>query len=250
MAQLKLTSTLKVQQEKATILLYGDNGSGKTTFAATWPNPVFLVPGLALNEMRSLDGEDIPVVVFDSMSDLDGQVNALGKDILAGKVICNTLVVDNLTAFQLMVEEELKTSTNKDKLEFNEWGIFTTLFQRLMKALHKLPCHVLWIAHQTVRTVDDRRVGELVLTGKSKTFIPSFADMILQMEVVDLKAAGRKYRLRLCSHDIWSNIRVRTGIDRAAKFPQYLEDPYYDDLAALLGWASRETIEARKGGAK
>jgi len=244
MAVLKMMSTMDVPAERATILLYGDNGSGKTTFAATWPNPVFLVPAIAVNELRALKDFDLPVIPFAGTKDLEEQVTALGKEILGGRLRCSTLVVDNLTAFQLMVEEELKVTANKDKLDFSEWGVFTTLFKRLMTQLRLLPCHVLWITHQTVRVNDDRRVGELTLMGKSKTFIPNYADMIMQMECVDLRAAGTKYRLRIKPHDIWTNIRIRTDRATSEAFPPYIENPSYDDLAALLGWASCEAIES------
>lgn len=245
-SKLNLTSTSDCKSEYSTILLYGDNGSGKTTFAGTWPNPVFLVPGLALNEMRTLEDYDLPVVTFDTIPELRTQIGAITKAILRNELICDTLVVDNLTAMQLLVEEQLKSDANKTKLEWEEWGQFSSLFSLLMKELHSLPCHVIWITHEVVKMIDNKAVGELTLTGKSKNFIPGFADMILRMEVVDLKKAGLKYKLHLKGHNIW-NVRLRGDRDKIASLPPELIDPCYDDLAGLLDWPLRAELEGEEG---
>lgn len=243
MAELILTSTAAASSQKATVLLYGDNGSGKTTFASTWPNPVFLVPSISLNEMKSLTKSDFPVVPFDNLRQLDEQVNALGQSILAGKLRCNTIVVDNLTAMQTAIEDEMKRTSGKAKLEWEEWGRFTSVFARLLSALHQLPPHILWITHSKVVSIgQDAHKGEFTLTGKSKELIPGFADMILHTEVVDLRAAGLKYRVHLKSHGIWT-CRIRGDKQTVQGFPAYLEDPHYDQLAALMGWPSCAEIE-------
>ena len=246
-SKLNLTTTTACKSEYSTVLLYGDNGSGKTTFAGTWPNPVFLVPGLALNEMRTLEDYNLPVVTFDTIAELRTQITAITKAIHREELICDTLVVDNLTAMQLLVEEQLKADANKVKLEWEEWGQFSSLFSLLMKELHSLPCNVIWITHETVKTIGDKLVGELTLTGKSKNFIPGFADMILRMEVVDLKKAGLKYKLHLKGHNIW-NARLRGDRDKIAALPAEIVDPCYDDLAELLDWPLREVLEGTEEG--
>ena len=240
---LQLSSTDESVSQKTTVLLYGDNGSGKTEFASTWPNPVFLVPWISRNEMKTLSKHKFPVALFKNLSEMHQQVNDLGNDILKGKLRCDTIVVDNLTAMQTALEEELKVSSGKGRLEWEEWGKFASVFTKLLDALHKLPPHVIWITHQKVVKVDeDTSTGEFTLTGKSKELIPGFADMILHTTVTDLKAAGLKYRLFLKSHDIWK-CRIRGDRETIARFPPYIEDPSYDKLALLLGWRSCAEIE-------
>lgn len=240
---LQISYTSEASSQKSTILLYGANGSGKTTFAATWPNPVFLVPWISRNEMKSLASSSFPVVYFKDLKELKAQVNALGKAVLDGSLKCDTIIVDNLTAIQTALEEELKSASGKSKLEWEEWGRFASVFTSLLDSLHKLPPHVIWITHQKVVSVgQDSYSGEFTLTGKSKELIPGFADMILHSTVTDLKAAGLKYRLYLKSHDIWP-CRIRGSKDVVGAFPAYLEDPNYDSLATLMGWKSCAELE-------
>ena len=245
---LQLTTTDESVSQKTTILLYGDNGTGKTTLAATWPNPVFLVPSICRNEMKSLSRHQFFVALFSNLKELHQQVNDLGRDIMAGKLACGTIVVDNLTGMQTALEEELKATSGKAKLDWEEWGKFASVFTKLLDSLHKLPPHIIWITHQKVVKVDeDTSAGEFTLTGKSKELIPGFADMILHCTVTDLKAAGLKFRLFLKSHDIWK-CRIRGDREAVAAFPPYIEDPTYDKLAALMGWESCAEVEARATG--
>lgn len=241
---LQLSSTKDSTTQKTTVLLYGENGSGKTTFAATWPNPVFLVPEFAANEMKSLSGYDLPVLYFENRKHLKAQVEGVGREVAAGNILCNTFVVDNLTAGQLILQEELKEAANVEKMRYDEWDKLAAISKTIMLSLHKMPPHVIWITHSKVAVVDDGRVGELTLAGASKRLFPSFADMLLRMEVVDLRKAGIEYRLHLKPHDIWT-CRTRCPREASEKFPAYIVDPHYDKIAALMGWKSCAEIEGR-----
>lgn len=240
---LKLSYTDEAASQKSTVLLYGDNGSGKTTFASTWPNPVFLVPALSMNEMKSLVKHKFPIVSFDSLKELKEQVNELGKAILKGDIRCDTIVVDNLTAIQMALEEELKRTGRRDKLEWDDWGKFLSVFKNLLESLHKLPPHIVWITHQRIIKVDDTNsVGAFTLVGKSRELIPGFSDMILHATVTDLHGAGLKYRVHLKGHEIWTG-RIRGDKEKVMQFPAYIEDPCYDALAVLMGWPSCAEVE-------
>ena len=66
--------------------------------------------------------------------------------------------------------------------------------------------------------------------------------MILHSTVTDLKAAGLKFRIHLKSHDIWK-CRIRGDKNAVSAFPPFIEDPCYDQLAALMQWPSCAEIE-------
>lgn len=241
---LNLSSTKDSAGGKATVLLYGDNGSGKTTFAATWPYPVFLVPEFAANEMKSLSEMDLPVILFENRKHLKAQVEELGDAVKKGNLRCDTLIVDNLTAMQLVVQEELKKEADVDKMKFDEWNKFTAVFKGLLTSLHKMPPHVIWITHQKITTADDKRIGELMLVADSRKLFPTYADLMLHAEVIDLRKAGVEYRLHLKPHDIWP-CRMRVPRGQSTALPAYLVDPHYDQIAAFMSWPSCAEIEGR-----
>jgi hypothetical protein len=229
--------------EKTTVLLYGGNGTGKTTFAATWPNPVFLVPWIARNEMKSLAKSKILVAYFKNLRELQEQILEIGKDVESGALRCDTLVVDNLTAMQVMLKDEMLAKSGKGKFDWDDWDKFANITTSMMNAFHKLPPHVIWVTHEKVIKEDEEtNKGGYTLQGSTRDIIPGFADMILHATATDLKAAGLKYKLYLKGHDIWT-CRMRTDRGTAATLPQFIEDPSYDKLAALMSWKSCAEIE-------
>ena len=137
MAKLKLGSTAKTSQTKSTVLLYGESGSGKTTWASTWTNPVFVVPTIGLGELRSLSDQDFPVISFDSFKEMQEQLHLLGKTVLRGDLICDTLIIDNLTTIQFMLQNDLKETSGKQKLEWEEWGKYTNILNDMLYTMHK-----------------------------------------------------------------------------------------------------------------
>lgn len=245
--KLNLRSTKDFADSKVSLLLYGAPGAGKTTFAASWPNPVFFVPQSAETEMHALTHMDLPVVGFDSLEGMSDQVKALGKAIEAGDILCDTLVIDNLTAIQLMLQQDLKNTSGKVKLEFDEWSIYTDAFQKLLLEMHKLPPHIIWIAHSEITFVEDKAYGDIFMSGKAvKKLFKAFPSMMLEAVCLDLKAAGRRYSVCLKSHGIWE-CKIRGDGEKIAKFPDKI-DSDYNELAALMGWASREDIEGYEEG--
>lgn len=243
---LELASTSGAAAQKVTALVYGNNGTGKTTFASTWPNPVFLVPWLSRGEMKTLAKQDFPVIYFKNLRELNEQTSALCKAVDNKELVCDTIVVDNLTAMQIALKEELKATSGKAKLEWEDWDKLTSTFMRLLESLHKLPPHIIWITHEKIVRIDDDRMrAEFNLMGQTRDLVPNFADMILHADVTDLKAAGSKYRIYLKGHDIWP-CRIRGDKDDILKFPAFLENPTYDKLAKLMGWKSCAEIEGRE----
>jgi len=243
MAKLKLKSTMDIAEDNNyTVLLYGEAGSGKTTFAHTWPAPVFLVPEMAENEMKSICDQDLPVVVFADMDDFYEQVKSLKKAIHKGQLLCRTLVVDNLTTIQQQFEDEIKQARGLDKLDWEEWGKFTSYFMKIKNELHKWPCHKIWITH----TDEDRTFS---LKGDSRKFFPNACDLLLYCEVVDTGkpgAAGIEYRVHGRRKAQWpARIRIPEAHERLKKFRTLGPNPspHYDLLAPYLGLPLQKEAE-------
>jgi hypothetical protein len=240
MGSLRLSSTKDLAQDATyNVLLYGENGSGKTHFAGTWPNPVFLVPTIARGEMRTWSLNDIPVVFFNSMDDLKDQLEALGKAIEQKKVVCKTIVLDNLTTTQMLFEDEIKKAFGVDKLEWEHWGRFTSFFVRLMTTIKKWPVHSLWICHS-----DKDRT--FTLKGDSRNFFPGNADLLLYCESKDLRNKGLQWFVHGRKFGTWpARMRLAAAHENNAGFARVGPDPHYDDFAEILGLPNCATIEGR-----
>ena len=247
MTKLKLGSTSKSGHTKSTVLLYGESGSGKTTWASTWPNPVFVVPTIGLGELQSLSDQDFPVITFESFKEMQEQLNLLGKAVLKDDLLCDTLVIDNLTTIQFMLQSDLKETSGKQKLEWDEWGKYTNILNEMLYTMHKAPPNIIWIAQSDVERIsEDQALGDIFMSGKSaKKLYKNLPSLLLQATVVDKKKAGCDFYINLKSHSIWP-CKVRVPKDKSKALPSRIgPDPTYDDLANLLDWPACAEIEGR-----
>lgn len=243
-----------VAPQKTTVVLYGPAGSGKTTFSSTFPGPYYLVPRMSSNEMKTLRGLGMKsnILVFDTITDMHAKITALADLIKSGSLPqCKTVVFDNLTSAQLVAEAELLERTGKHKLEWEEWNEFTALWKNCLLYLHDLPVNVVWITHS--ETVDVKpngggksyTVGQPTLVGKSRRFIPSYADMFLYCDSADVGyGQPKEFYVHLKQRDVWP-ARARENKSLMKRLPDYIGgvdengravDPTYDELARLMGW--------------
>lgn len=241
MGFLRLSKTSELKNELFyNVLIYGATGAGKTSFAATFPNPVFLVPEIARGEMRTLSGYDLPVIFFKSMNDLKEQLECLGRSIEKGHVSCKTLVLDNLTITQLLFEDDIKRDFGVDKLEWEHWGKFTSFFVRLMTTIKKWPVHSIWICHSD-------KEKTFTLKGDSRNFFPSNADLMLYAEVKDLGSKGAEWWIHGRKFGQWpARIRLSRAHTEVNPFLRSGPDPHYDDFAEILGLETCAKVEGRE----
>lgn len=260
---LNFQSPEEVAPWKTTVVLYGPAGSGKTTFSSTFPGAYYLVPHMSSNEMKTLRGLGMKknVLVFKTMNEMHSQIIGLKDAILSGELPdCETIVFDNLTSAQLVAEAELLERSGKTKLDWDEWNEFTALWKNCMLFLHDLPVNVVWITHSEITQVTPQgggkaySVGQPTLTGKSRRFIPSYADMYLYCEAIDIGLGQPKeFYVYLKQKDVFP-ARARENKELMKKLPDYIGgvdengraiDPTYTVLAKLMGWDKQKKKESK-----
>jgi len=248
-----------VEAEHYRIFLYGSNRSGKTHFAGTFPNPVFIVPELGLNELKTVSDQEITVVPFKSLQDCLDQIKALVKAINNGSknldYIPKTIVFDNLTtANQLWLDELEEGEGDGRKVQRNKWGMMRSYIVAYMRLLHGLKnCHVIWICHphieKVVERVDGRMVeqtvGSFAVQGAAKDLIPGNCDLLLYSEDKDMGLRGTGYLVHAKKQGIWpagarlSRIHAKKSFAVLGPKPS----PSYDEMAKILNLPSRDDVE-------
>lgn len=224
------------------VLLAGPFGSIKTTWAAMWPNALFISAGQEGGEeplayMPQLYGLPIPPVIrLKSTQDLFTiipQIKATHPQ--AG--IC-TVVIDSVTylvkrwlyerlavrynsalAGKAMKEGMLDVYTHK-----RDWGLLASDMQHHMTQLHSTPLNIIWIATITELKKEDEKGNQQVVA-----------------RIPNIKGDFRDTLSGACKLNIYAERQARTNPKLPGKFyghPVYHTDP---------NWMTKEWVRHRFG---
>lgn len=155
------------------MLVGGKISSGKTSFAATAPAPLFLAsakesgfetlepPPHGKFDTRLLwDPNVLPSVwAMEEMGDYFKAVQRLSTMAASGKCPFRTLVFDSVSVYTQETVCELAEKNPKSDPRQN-YGSLGEAITRLVKLIHALPMHVLWLCHTDP---DD----QLIVSGKA-----------------------------------------------------------------------------------
>ena len=151
-----LESIVTTPNESAPIIgIYGAGGIGKTTFAASFPSPVFL---LTEDGTKSLTN---PVARFPLITDFETLIEAL-KTLYTEDHIYQTVVIDSITRLEPMIWQAVCRDNKWRSIETPGYGKGYTetdaYWARLMQALERLArkgLNSVIIAHDEVKPVAD-----------------------------------------------------------------------------------------------
>lgn len=176
--------------------LYGDTGSGKTTAAATFPNPVFILPK---NEgsIATLRGLDVPYYeVVDLNSKVERGVGGMTQIIKEledtyftdpDAFPFDTIVIESISHYADLVVEDL-TNGGQTMMDQQKWGKLQAHMRNLQSRLRNLDVHVVFTALAKIDKNDDKVViGEPLIQGQTAKKLPSSCDVIGYCEEVSAK---------------------------------------------------------------
>ena len=162
--------------------VFGPLRSGKTSFAATFPKPIFLSAGNEGGDttLRFFDAEYIPINSSGDMKEAVAYVRAN-----APSRGWRTLVVDSITYYSDLYITELTKNGEKAMMQ-RDWGMLDLHLQKwLLPELRKLPMHVVWIAiEEDAKGNEGQIIGaKPMLYGKTASKLPGSCDLIVRSQV-------------------------------------------------------------------
>lgn len=166
---------------KHRILLAGQAGVGKTTFASRFPNPLWVNAACGMTTLCRLG--QIPYVNFTRELDLFGVKQMIESDasesVLGLKV--ETLVVDSIDEIQRILLSERLKSENRSETKLEDWGWLNNRMHAIFAGLSQLPVHIVYICHTKEVMVFENTIFKPALSGQFCEHIHEYVDMSLLM---------------------------------------------------------------------
>lgn len=143
------------------LIVYGAPGVGKTTWAASAPNPIFLDYENSTTVLRGTSLEDVPVINDrKTLSDYDQVLRFIRSDHGYG-----TIIIDSVSAMYdayLMTHMKGKKKGDRHIALFADFRKVVNVLKEVFYALIDAPCHVILIAHEKYRVDNEsQRILEI-----------------------------------------------------------------------------------------
>lgn len=225
--------------------LLGMTGSRKTTAAATFPYPIFIVPRNEQSIM-TLRGRNIPYVEVDTPDEMNETITMLETQARTAAMLLaqgkndeawaafpwQTVVVESLSHYTDMIIEALtgtKGGWQQGKMDQQKWGHLSSHLRSIHTRLRALPCHLVYTALATVKENESTGVveGGPLMSGAMAMKLPSACDAIGYCEVV--AGIGRVHFQR------FKQFPARVRVPPGSNFPAHIDDFSWEKVAPYFG---------------
>lgn len=206
------------------ILIVGDSGSGKTTFAATAPVPFFadFDHGLDTLAGKNIEGEYQPYDT-ETFSDFWKELGLWRKE--GPQYGCETFVLDSLTTVS---EACLYSITKGSTPEIRDWMLYIGKMKKMLGYLTTLDCNVIVTGH--LQIVKDDVTGSIeripIMYGdKLPGQLPIYFNDVWysQIETEPMKEAS--YRIQLKPDRKFPKTKCSLNIDK-----QFIDNPTFTKI--------------------
>lgn len=246
---------LSARPQYVKMMVYGESGVGKTTFAASAPRPMLWLD--AEGGTASIDdAEGIDVMAVSTLEDFRNVVLYLHENPTKYK----TVVVDSFSEAQVSVMKQImkavvKADQSRDEFlpQFAEWGRLTGVMREVARALRDLPAHLV-ITALTREDKDDmtgRTKVRARLTPALAEEVPALMDVSGYLYAATAKAgevssqgveAEASEEGEAAKPTVVRNLLLAPSGKYGAKLrapkgsnpPTFLTNPTWDEVAALV----------------
>lgn len=171
------------------MLVYGVSGVGKTVFAATAPEPLFLdMEGGLL----SVAGSRVDRVEVKNYGDLKEAYRFLK----AGEHKYASAVLDSLTELEKIVMGSVLAETGREAPRHKEWNLWTARMRDIIRAFRDLPLNTIMTALEA--EIKDEATGAVMrrpaMPGRFGFELAGYFDLVLYLYVEQDRASSNFLR--------------------------------------------------------
>lgn len=243
------------------VVCYGRAGSGKTTFACTFPKPLLIIDASEQGTDSVLDVKDVDVLRLSNWEDLTDAYWYVKKSKKYKTVVIDTVSNCQDFAIKHVLEENSKSDEEVGgwgTMTRKEWGKVSTLMKTELLNFRDLPgINVVFIAHDRIfgGAEDEENTDGAITPEVGPRLMPSVAstlnaavgvigNMFVREHVRELKIGKKtkikrsvQYCLRVGPHAYYTT-KLRKPKQIAA--PAFIVDPTYDKVVDTMSGKSEE----------
>jgi hypothetical protein len=216
-------------------LVYGESGAGKTTFAATWPNPAFLDIDSGLTSVRRRTGR----FKINSWDKLNRSCDFLAS----GKHNFQTIVLDSINELQYL---SMRTIVNeypaihrayRNLPSQSDYGKMLDDVEKVLRFLKSIPLNIVYITQVAERKYDTDPAQPQLVGKASARNLCRMMDIVGFLEKKETEVGSTGAKLRVMTFDAMNFVTK----DRSGELPTLVENPRYELLRSY--WDLAQPIE-------
>ena len=228
--------------------IYGRSGSGKTTFASTFPGPTLLLDIEDRGTDSIRDCKHIDVAKIEEWEDTEDIY-----DLVRGKTKYKTVVFDTVTQLQILAANMVLAKKRKPAIESLRWGSLTmqdygnvaAAMKELITRFRNLPLEVVFLAQE--RTNHDESGGDdnAMIPEVGPALTPSIASHLNAcVSIIASTYVKRRKRKKGKETEIIAVHSMRIGPDpvyttkvrkpKQIVLPEAIDDPTYQDVIDII----------------